>query len=228
MTISPFLIFHIAAGAIVLLSGAAAMIFRKGSGRHRTSGNVFFVFMLLTSASATCLALLHPMRLAVLNGILAFYLVVTAWLTVRRNPGATGLLEKGGLLAALALAAGFFLSGMEAAHSETGLKDGFTALPYCIFGTVALLCAALDLRLILQGGVAGAQRLARHLWRMCFAMWMATTTFFLGQEKIFPEWVRETGIFYAPVILVIVFTAYWLIRVLFADNRRSYGKERPV
>jgi hypothetical protein len=221
MTTSPIFIFHIGAGAIGLLSGAASMFFRKGSRPHRTAGNIFFISMLGMSASAAYLAFLQPVMLSVLNGILAFYLVATAWMTVKRKAGEVGAFEIGGLLAVLAIAAGFLSFGVEAANSETRLKDGFSAAHYYFFGVVAVLCAALDMRLILRGGVSGAQRIARHLWRMCFAMWMATTAFFLGQEKLFPELVRETQIFYAPVILVAVLMMFWLRRVLFTNRYKT-------
>ena len=37
---------HISMGMLGLVSGAAAMTFRKGSRPHRQSGNVFFVSMI--------------------------------------------------------------------------------------------------------------------------------------------------------------------------------------
>ena len=38
MTVSPLLVFHIAAGTAGVLSGALALAFRKGSRRHRATG----------------------------------------------------------------------------------------------------------------------------------------------------------------------------------------------
>jgi len=45
MSVSPMLVFHISCGVIGLLSGAVAMIFRKGSRGHVLSGRVFVVAM---------------------------------------------------------------------------------------------------------------------------------------------------------------------------------------
>jgi len=42
----PILIIHICGGVIGLLSGVAAVSFRKGSPRHRKAGNIFFISML--------------------------------------------------------------------------------------------------------------------------------------------------------------------------------------
>ncbi len=57
--------------------------------------------------------------------------------------------------------------GLEVANSQTGSKDGYPAGAYFIFGSVALLFAAGDVRMLVRGGISGAQRIARHLWRMC-------------------------------------------------------------
>jgi hypothetical protein len=52
MSFSPMLPLHISAGLIGILSGAAAMSFRKGSPRHVLSGRVFVIAMLTLSVSA--------------------------------------------------------------------------------------------------------------------------------------------------------------------------------
>lgn len=78
---------------------------------------------------------------------------------------------------------------------------------------MALLGTVLDIRMIVRGGLTGAARTTRHLWRMCFAMFMATGSFFLGQAKLFPAAVRESGLLPVPVFLVIGAFLYWLVRV---------------
>src|SRR5260370_6461799 len=45
------LILHICGATVGLLSGTAALIFRKGFRWHRAAGNVFFVSMLIMSRS---------------------------------------------------------------------------------------------------------------------------------------------------------------------------------
>lgn len=218
MVLHPALYFaHISMGAVGLLSGAAALSFRKGSRLHRAAGNIFFPSMLIMSAIGAYGSLYVPEMISVVAGVLTFYLVATAWMTVMRKEGETGLFEFGAVLVALAVAAAGFIFGLEAANSETGLKDGFPAGPHFFFGAVALLAAALDIRMILRGGVFGAQRIVRHLWRMCFALFIAAASLFLGQPQVFPESIRETQILYAPVIVVVVLMVFWLFRVLFTN-----------
>lgn len=215
MTISPVLVsIHIGMGTVGLLSGAAALSFRKGSRRHRAAGNAFFVSMLIMSAIGAYGSLFVPEMISVLVGVLTFYLVATAWVTVMRNAGETGLFEICAVPVALAVAAGGLNFGLEAANSPTGLKDGFPAEPHFFFGAVALLAAVLDIRMILRGGVSGARRIARHLWRMCFALFIAAASLFLGQPQVFHESIRGTLVLYSPVILPVALMLYWLFRVL--------------
>lgn len=57
-------------------------------------------------------------------------------------------------------------------------------------------------------------RSARHLWRMCVAMFIATGSFFLGQAKVFPEEYRIVPLLAVPMIVVLVVMIYWWARVL--------------
>ena len=63
-------------------------------------------------------------------------------------------------------------------------------VPFSIFATVALLAGAGDVRMIRSRGLQGAARLARHLWRMSFALFIGAFSFFLGQAKVIPKPVR--------------------------------------
>src|SRR6266481_7542173 len=167
MSYSLLLFLHICGAIIGLLSGTAALIFRKGFRWHRAAGNVFFVSMLIMSASgAGIAAFLKPNMGNVFGGVVTFYLVATGWLTIMRKEGETGLVEFCLLLVALAAAGGGLTYGWEAAHGATGLKEGYPPGPYFIFGSLSLWAAALDVRMLVRGGVSGAARIARHLWRM--------------------------------------------------------------
>jgi Predicted membrane protein (DUF2306) len=218
MKYSPVLIFHICAAIIGLLSGSAALIFRKGAGLHRAAGNVFFISMLCMSASGAYMAVfIKPNMGNVMGGVLTFYLVATGWLTVIRNEGETGILEFGLLLLALAQGVGGLIYGWEAAHSATGLRDGYPPAPYLVFGSAALLCAAADVRMLIGGGVSGVQRITRHLLRMCLALLIAAFSFFLGKQQHFPEAIRGTQLPNLPIYIIVASMIFWLIRVRFTN-----------
>jgi uncharacterized membrane protein len=79
------LVIHICAGITGILSGAAAMSFRKGSRWHRVAGNVFFVSMLGMSTAGAYLAFMKHQMNNVFGSVLAFYLVTTAWVAGARR-----------------------------------------------------------------------------------------------------------------------------------------------
>jgi hypothetical protein len=122
--------------------------------------------------------------LNVLQGVLTFYLVATAWLTARRRDGEAGIFDLCAFIVPLAVGTSLEFYGLEAANSRTGSRDGFPAGAYFIFGSVALLFAAGDVRTLVRGGVSGVQRIARHLCRMCYALFIAAGSFFLGATSI--------------------------------------------
>src|SRR6266481_10149583 len=90
---SPLLPVHITGGILGILSGAAAMSFRKGSPRHALAGKVFVASMLTTAAAAVYLAVTKHQSGNVLGGAFTFYLVATAWLTARRKDGETSIFD---------------------------------------------------------------------------------------------------------------------------------------
>jgi hypothetical protein len=60
---------------------------------------------------------------------------------------------------------------------------------------------------------------------MCYGMFIATGSLFLGQQEVFPERLRGTLVLAAPVILVLGTMLYWLVLVRIAARRM---KRRPV
>jgi hypothetical protein len=218
MRLSPILLFHICAGLSGLLSGTAAVSFRKGSERHRRSGNVFVISMLCLTASGAYLGFSKHQTLNGLMGVLTFYLVATAWRTARHLDGETDFFDWSALLVPLAVGSILITNGLAAANSQTGVKGEYPPAPYFIFGSVALLFAAGDVRMLLRGGVFGVQRIARHLRRMCFGFFIATGSFFLGQQQVFPAPIRKANVLFLPAILPLLLMIFWLFRVLFTNK----------
>ena len=205
---------HISMGMLALVSGAAAMVFPKGSRPHRRSGNVFFVSMLIMASLGTVISIfITPVMANVMGGSMALYLVATAWATVIREPGQIGRFEFIAALAGLAIVVAGITFGVQASNSPKGLLHGSPAVFYFVFASAALVATAMDVRMLARGGLTGAARTSRHLCRMCLAMFMATASFFLGQARLFPAGVRESGVLKIPVLLVVGALVYWLIRV---------------
>ena len=208
------LMLHICGAVVGLLSGFMAMVFRKGSGLHGAAGNVFFVSMLsMSSAGAYMAAFIKPNNGNIMGGLLTFYLVATAWVTARRRERTVGIFDWSALLIALAIGTAGVTWGVQAAVSPSGLKDGYPPFLYFIFGSIALLFAASDVRMIVRGGVFGAQRIARHLWRMCLALLFATLSFYPSRAHLFPKWLNQTNLLYVPHVLLVGAMLFALYRV---------------
>ena len=72
--------------------------------------------------------------------------------------------------------------------------------------------------MILRGGVSGGQRIARHLWRTCFALFFAASSFFLGQQKVMPVFMHGSPILFLPEIAILGLMIFWLFRVRLANR----------
>ena len=224
MQSSPMLIFHIAGGTAGLLSGAAAMIFRKGSQRHRVTGNVFVISMLILAGSGAYMGFMKHQVLNGAMGILTSYLVITAWWTARRRDGLTGIFDWGALTVPLAIGATLFIYGFGSVNNQTGSKGGDPPAACFIFGSVALLFAVADIRVLVRGSVSGTQRLARHLSRMCFALFIAAGSVFLARPHLFPAFMRKSGMLLVLSFLPLILMIFWRFRV---RSRTTYQK-KPV
>jgi hypothetical protein len=230
MRFSPILLFHISAGTLGLLSGAVAMFFRKGSPRHALAGKVFVVSMLGMAASGAYMAVLKSQPGNVVGGTFTFYLVGTAWLTARRGDGETTPLDWAALLIAVAVAAVDMTLGLLAANSPTGMKYGYPPGPYFFIGSVAALACLGDIRMLVRGGISGTPRIARHLWRMCFGLFIASGSVFLARQHLFPAILRTTGVLVFLSVLPLLLMIFWLVRVRYtkAFKGRSIPSGRNV
>ena len=228
---SVLILIHICTATIGLLSGFLSMALRKGSGLHRAAGTVFFVSMLMMSASAAYLAaFLKPNAMNVVVGLLTFYLVSTGWWAGKRRDGAPGRFELIAMLFAAAVGIGGIAVGVDVANSVSKSRNGYPAAMFFVFGSIALLCAVSDVRMFVRRGLAGTRRMARHLWRMSFALLIATLSFFPGQARNLPESFRETSLTYVPHILLAASMIYWMIRIRIKKRvrRRAAESEPPI
>ena len=226
MTLLPI---HIIAGLIGLVSGAIALATRKGAKLHRKGGMIFVYAMMIVAITGTVMGLLISEMAAVIPGALTFYLVLTSFLTVRR-PVVLKFpwIDLVAMLIGLTVGIASLRLGLEASDSASGGAEGGVAFMYFMFGVVALLATLGDIRVLLAGGIQGAHRIARHLWRMCVALFLAAISLFIGQSQVFPEPLRNSGLLPIPVLLVLLLMFYWLTRVLFTRWYRRVQQQFPA
>jgi uncharacterized membrane protein len=200
--------FHILAGVLALVFGYVALFAAKGATLHRKSGMLFVLAMVTLSLTGALVAFLNASSISVVAGLLTFYFVTTALRTVRRRLDESHRIDAAAMLFAVTVAILAFKVGL-----ETMNRGRPEAIPMFIFGIVGLLAAAGDLRMIRAGGIHGPRRITRHLWRMCFAMWVAAASFFWGPPGRVPEVIRIPALLPIPVLVPVVVMLYWLWRI---------------
>ncbi len=201
---------HIAGGMIAMAAGAAAVVARKGGALHGSAGTWFCVSMLVLGVTA---AILEPFRTppgSPVGGIIVCYFVITAWMTARRRDGAAGRFEKIACGLALLAAAATAWGGFTGATTPAGSGPVFA------FAALCLLAGLGDLNFILRGRLSATQRLSRHVWRICFAFFIATGSFFLGQQDALPRAVRGSPILFVLALAPFAIMLFWLVRLRFA------------
>jgi uncharacterized membrane protein len=223
-----FLPVHITSAGVGIISGAIALCLAKGQAWHRKIGLVFVYSMLGMSLSAVVIAIAKGQVMNIVAGLLTAYLVVTALMTVRPfSPGANPVHRA---LLVLALLLGLTTTVFAFQALAYGQKYGLPAFPFFMFAAVGLLASAGDWRMIRSGGYTGAKRLSRHLWRMCWALFIAVASFFSIRSRVarvLPAPFTTPTMRVLPVLLVIVSMLYWLWRVRRKKPLRGVALARP-
>ncbi len=204
---------HILTGTVALISGALSFAVKKGSNSHKKFGLTFVLSMIVMAMSGAFLAFLATEKLNMVAGLVTFYLVVTAYLTV--HPPKNKAMIVHSIFMALGFTTGVYAlyTGLTALNNGLSSIDGNPVQAIIVFGSISLLAAILDIRVIAKGRLKHKWQLVRHVWRIGFAMLIATASFFLGQSQFIPEAMRNIYTLAGPVVLVLCLTAYWVIRV---------------
>ncbi len=205
---------HFAAGLASIAAGTLALSVAKGGRLHKQSGQVFTWAMLVLGLTAAGIGTYEDNPGQVFAGLLVVYLVFSAMTTVKPLPGIGQSANVTLMVLAFALAGTVLYGGLNEWLDPTVEVVGRPrAVPPLILGSVILLAAIGDLRALRAGGLRGSRRLARHLWRMCFGLFIATGSFFLGQMAFIPEPVRIMPLLLVFAFAPILFLFYWLWRV---------------
>jgi hypothetical protein len=212
---------HVVAGGLAIVFGFAALFVKKGGTLHRRSGMLFVYAMLVMGTTASILEFGRSADVGnVVAAVLSIYFVATAVTTVRPPSRWTRAINAAALTVAAALALLAFVGGVGNV-SNPGLSPG--GVPFRTIGVMSFILAAVltlaaagDVRVMRSGMPRGGPRLARHLWRMCFALFIAAGSFFSIRErvaKILPEPFTTGPMRALPILLLFGAMFYWLWRV---------------
>ena len=215
----PMMILHIVGGSVALLAGfAALMFFRKGGQLHARAGTLFLVAMLVLAGTGALIAAAAGERGTTVIGIVTCYLVITSWLAARRRHRRAGASDFALLAVALGSAIAMVGFGTVGINSPTGKFDSLPGAVHFPFAALAALGAALDLNFFVRRGDPGVKRIARHLWRMCAALLIAALSFFLGQQKVMPVYMKGSPLLFLPPLIAFATMVYWLLRLRFGKK----------
>ncbi len=186
-----------------------ALLVKKGGTIHRQSGLLFVYAMLVMGTTAAVLG-------NVGGGLMTAYFVVTALTTVRPVSPWTRRINVAALVLVVGLALLDILGGVKAFNSPRGSLNGVPFPMFFFLATIMILAAIGDVRIMRLGLPRGGPRLARHLWRMCFALFIAAGSFFSIRErvaKILPEPFTTGPMRTLPILLIFGAMFYWMWRV---------------
>ena len=139
-------------------------------------------------------------------------------MTALNRSGKNRLTEKISIFFSLGLFIAFLLLSIEVSiHGSSDRVYVEAHYTYTVLAGIALL---LDIKVVVQGGIKGAQRIARHLWRMTLALFIATASLFFGQSQIFPKIIRTDLFLSAPILIVFASLLFWLVKVYISERFR--------
>jgi uncharacterized membrane protein len=220
-TADAILFVHIGGGALSIVTGWITVLSRKGELLHRRVGALFVVFMLVMGVAAVYLGAVIPEPSNVTGGLFAVYLVLTAWMAARRPDGVIGAFERVAMLVPLGVAITDAFFGVLAARSPTGVFDRFPPPFYYVGASIVAFAFLMDVRTVLAKGLAGRARIARHVWRICFAFFFACGSFFLGQQKVMPHWMQGSPVLMVLGLAPLGFMIVWLLIVWLSGRFRA-------
>ena len=212
---------HIVAGGLAIVLGAVALTVKKGGSIHRRSGMLFVYAMLIMASTASILEFLkNPAATNLTAALMTVYFVGTALTTVRPPSRWTHAINVAASTLAATLVAVSIMGGLKAVKSRAVSPGG---VPFRTIGVMSFILAAVlllsligDVRIMRSGLPRGGRRLARHLWRMCFALFIAAGSFFSIRQRvarILPQPFTTGPMRALPILLLFGAMFYWLWRV---------------
>jgi hypothetical protein len=119
--------------------------------------------------------------------------------------------------------------GIQAGAGHADVLDGTFVVPaaiYFAFAGVAALGAGSDAWAVARGGFGHRARIIQHLWRMCVALYIAASSFFDGQQDLFPQALQGTWLLQLPQLLVMGSMLFWVMRVALGRRWRADAQAR--
>jgi hypothetical protein len=207
------LLLHVAGGVAGTVTGFVALSVTKGAPLHKRTGVAFVGAMLLMGLVGAAIAAYEGNVGSVIGGLMTAYLVVTAMTTMRETTPTSHRIDIVAMSVALTMGGLSVLSALARMIQGVWLVRGVPVMVSFIMGAIVLSAGLSDVRIVRHGALRGLPRLVRHLWRMCFGLFIASGSFFLGQAHVIPKAVRYWPALWTLAFLPLGAMLYWLWRI---------------
>ena len=200
-----FLLIHIIAGSIGLISGTISIIRKKGDSKHRFIGKIFLYSMLTVGFSALILSIMHTSSFLFIVGIFTLYMVSTGQrylflrqLTLNQKPK---WIDWALTIFMLIFGIVFIVFGI--LNISKGENFGIV---FIVFGTIGLRMVSTDFKNYLRKTDVQNSWLLAHIQRMTGTYIAALTAFLVVNIKNtflpgYVVWLLPTAIFF-PLIYI--------------------------
>ncbi|WP_194868206.1 hypothetical protein [Pseudoalteromonas sp. PPB1] len=220
---------HIITGSVAFAAGATAIAVAKGKSLHASAGTWFVYTMLIMAVSGTMIAILQPMIITAIAGTFTTYLVLSGWLAVKSAPNTQGRFDYTFPVCSLLIVIACVYFSNQAGTSQAEIKHGISAYDYYFFAILAALSFIGDMRLVYAQGLASTPRLMRHLWRMCFALFISVGSFVSqGAAKMLPQSFVDSGVLELPGLVILLIIVYWRLKLSFGNKIRQWRANRAA
>lgn len=202
-----FLIIHVIAGAIGLLSGTWNMISKKGTLQHKQIGKVFYLSMLATGGSSIILAILHPSQFMFMIGIFTIYMVATGQRYLRLKKQQPNFIDWG-------LSMGMLIASIWLVYAGLNhiLHENFFGAVFLTFGGFGLNYIRQDNKNYHGKSAIKNFWLSEHIQRMVGGFIAASTAFLVVNSKYFPDSIPGIIYWLLPSVIFTPFIIKWAIK----------------
>ncbi len=219
---------HFWVGCLSMAAGFIAFATRKGGQIHRKAGLVFVFTMTLLSLSGLWLSIARQILPTVFLSGVAFHLILTSWTsTLPKRSSFDFVTRFSGILSGL-IVLGIAYCGVLALQAPDGQLIEIPAFAFFIVSGLVALIFISDVSFAKSENPSRKRRITRHLWRMGIAFFLSTGIFFGGNTHVLPEYLKHPVFLTTPVIAVLLWTLYYIVRVNFLDGRKPMESQQSV
>lgn len=191
---------HAGLGGVALLSGAAALLVKKGSNAHKKSGKVFYYAMLFSASLALIISLLpnHESPFLFSIGVFSLYFLLSGYRSLKfKHKNAELKVDK-------IIAYGIVLTGLIMVLYPI-LLFGKPNIVLLVFGLAGIVFGVRDLQSFKNPKGLKKKWLKLHLGKMTGGYIAAVSAFFVVNEILPGIWN-----WFVPSVFGSAYIAYWM------------------